>query len=210
VGRTGSGKSVAAGFHLLQQPWQEMPWLIYNFKGDELIEDIGRHPDVRHIKPSEFVDGPGLYVVNPLPGQEEEVEEQLWKVWGHRWIGVWIDEGYMVTGSNAYRALLTQGRSLRIPVISLSQRPVWMDKFSFTEASYYQVFDLNNMADRKKMMEYIPHNISGELPDFYSFYHDVARKTTELLQPVPPPNEIVKRFHAKLDALRPRRRVHVI
>jgi hypothetical protein len=210
VGRTGSGKTVGAGFHALAIPIEDMPLLIYNFKGDELIEQIGEHPEVKHITTAQFPDGPGVWIVNPLPGEEDRVEEQLWRVWARRYTAVWFDEGYMITGSKAYRAILTQGRSLRIPAISVSQRPVWMDVFSFTEATYFHVYDLVNAADRKKMMEYVPADLSKRLPAFYSYHHDVPEAQTEILRPVPPPDEIVRRFHGRLDAMKPKRKIVVL
>lgn len=210
VGRTGSGKTVAAVFQLLHLPIEDVPIVIYDYKGDDLIADIGEHELVHHIRPDQFPDRPGLWVVRPLPDEEDAVEEQLWRIWNRQWMGVFMDEGYMVSGSDAYRALLTQGRSLHIPVLTLSQRPVWMDKFSFTEASFYQVFDLNNRMDRQKMMEYIPADLEATLPPHHSFFHDVAANETEVLKPVPEPAELVRRYHERLDRMKPRRRVYVL
>ena len=43
-------------------------------------------------------------------------------------------------------------------MITLSQRPVWLDPFILSEAEYYQVFRLNHKNDRKKVEEFIPDN----------------------------------------------------
>jgi hypothetical protein len=210
VGRTGTGKTVAAAWHLLNQPFTEMPWIVYNFKGDELLEELEALEGSQRLDLGTVPEAPGLYFTHPLPHEADRVEEQLWGVWNRHWTGLFIDEGYMLTGSDAYRAILTQGRTLRIPVISLSQRPVWMDKFSFTEASYYQVFALNNRGDRIKMMEYVPADLTKKLPEFHSYYHDVAEESTVVLRPVPSPKVIVERFRAKMEEARPKRRVQVL
>lgn len=207
VGRTGTGKTVGAAFQALYLPWDDyLPLLFYDYKGDRLISEIGAHEDVHHITTDRIPDEAGLWIVRPRPDQDEEVEEQLWRIWERGGIGVVIDEGYMITGSDAYRAILQQGRSKGIPVITLSQRPVFMDMFSFTEASFFQIYDLSTKGDRKRIVEYVP-GLDGEewpdLPKYHSIYYDVAENRIEVLRPVPPPDEIVRRFHERLDAMRP-------
>lgn len=187
-----------------------MPYVVYNFKGDELLEELEALEGSRRLELNQVPEAPGLHFVHPLPHEDEALEEQLWSIWNRHYTGLLIDEGYMLTGSPAYRAVLTQGRSLRIPVISLSQRPVWMDIFSFSEASFYQVFSLNFFKDRKRMMEYVPADLTKELPDFHSYYHDVGERKTVVMKPVPSPKEVVKQFHEKMERAKPKRRVYVL
>jgi hypothetical protein len=140
----------------------------------------------------------------------DAVQEQLAGIWEQQNTGVLIDEGYMVSQApNTHswlRTLLTQGRSMHIPMIILSQRPVWMDRFVFSESDFYQVFRLNHSGDRKKIMEYIPADLSERLPEYHSFYHDVAKEETVVLRPVPAEDEILSVFESRLEAMRSKHR----
>jgi hypothetical protein len=190
VGKTGSGKTVAGLWHLSQQNHDKMPWVIFDWKRDGMIA---------RLNPTEIkVTGrppkqPGIYVVRPMPN--ESVEELLWKIWAKGNIGLYIDEGYMLgNDSDAFQAILTQGRSKYIPVITLSQRPVWMSRFVFSEADFYQIFWLNDKRDRKTVQSFIPEIKDERLPDFHSYYYDVGKDELIVLKPVPSEEEIIARL----------------
>lgn len=169
---------MAGIWHLSRRRFDRMPWIIFDFKGDELIESLpAREISIRKAPPS----SPGLYVVRPMPGQEDDVESFLWKVWKKEKTGLYFDEGYMVTGSDAFRSILTQGRSKRIPAIILSQRPMWMDNFVFTEASFFQVFYLGYKKDRDKVAAFVNAEMEERLPDYYSWWYHVARDNLSVL-----------------------------
>ena len=213
VGRTGSGKTVAAVWHLSKAPFEQMPYIVYDFKNDSLLADIGDLDGAEHIDTTFVPTKPGIYFVHPHPDDVDEVQNQMWRIWQQERTGVYVDEGYMVCGpanqNSAFRSLLTQGRSKQIPMIILSQRPVWLDRFVFSESDFYQIFALNHAGDRKKIMEYIPHDLNKPLPEFHSYYHDVARAETYVIKPVPTADEILKVFDARLERIskRPHRKV---
>jgi hypothetical protein len=198
VGRTGSGKTVAAVWHLSVRSWDQKPWLVYDFKMDDLINDI---PGVKHIGTNEVPKHPGIYAVHPHPDDFEGVQRQLWKCWEQENIGIYVDEGYMICGvrNPAFRSILTQGRSKHIPVIILSQRPVWLDRFVFSESDYYQVFALNDIEDRKQINRFAYIDIDAKLPDYHSWYYDVATDTTEVLLPVPAKDKILETFASRME-----------
>lgn len=199
VGATGSGKTQAALWHLSLRDITTRPWIVYNFKYDKNIEAI---PLKKDIGLDELPVKPGIYVVHPHPNQTDEVESQMWAIWERGGIGVYIDEGYMVGDRNpAFRALLTQGRSKEIPVIVLSQRPVWMDRFVFSESEFFQVFRLNHRKDQKSVEEFVPADLSYRLPDYHSYYYDVGANRTTVLKPVPSIEEIHKTFEHRLKRL---------
>lgn len=176
------------------------PWLIYNFKTDKSIDGI---PYAQHIGVDEVPIKPGIYITHPHPDQTDEVEEQMWAVWDKERTGVYVDEGYMVGRQNpAFRALLTQGRSREIPMITLSQRPVWLDPFILSEAEYYQVFRLNHKMDRKKIEEFIPGDVVQRLPDYHSYYYDVGENRLTVLKPVPDIGKIHDTFERRLARVR--------
>lgn len=214
VGRTGSGKTIAAAWHLSLADFTHMPWVIYDFKRDSLLMQIAALKGAEHIGTDFAPRKPGLYFVHPLPHEVEEVQAQMWKIWGHEQTGVYIDEGYMVCPppmiNQPFRALLTQGRSKHIPMIILSQRPVWLDRFVFSESDFYQVFALNHSGDRKKIMEYVPANLDERLPLYHSYYHDVSNAETVVLKPVPEPDLILESIENKLRSMRKRVRRVVV
>lgn len=195
VGRTGCGKTVLAAWMLSQRDWDLKPWIIYDFKGDELIAELpARQIDLRTVP-----DEPGLYIVRPLPDQQDEITDHLFRIWEHENCGLYIDEAYMIGQHNTgYRAILTQGRSKRIPVISLSQRPVKVDTFTLSEADFIQTFALNSFRDKKTMEEYMPVDMDEKLPEHYSWYYDVGKDKLFRFVPVPPPEKILEIFRRRM------------
>ena len=209
VGRTGSGKTVAAVFHLSKQDIDKRPWFIIDYKGDELIWAI--HDELRKATVLNLeadprkIKQPGIYILSLRPGEEEakKLEAFLWKIWERGNCGLYTDEGYMIDPrSEAFNAILTQGRSKKITMITLSQRPVWMSRFVFSEASFFQVFDLTHHLDKKKVMEFVAGDTSPSLPAFHSYYYDVGEKRLTHFGPVPKGKEILEAIDAKLPRLR--------
>jgi hypothetical protein len=206
VGTTGSGKTAAGVWHLSKTDFIHKPWIIYDFKRDPLLAEIKALEGTYEITTEELPDKPGLYFVHPHPDDGERVQEQLRGVWERRNIGIYADEGYMLsTAGNRrswFRTLLTQGRSLHIPIITLAQRPAWIDRFVFSESEFFQVFRLNHTGDRKKMMEYIPADISEPLPEYHSYYYDVGRNKIWTVKPVPTGDQIVQVFAERLESMK--------
>lgn len=200
VGATGSGKTQAALWHLSMRDIDARPWMVYNFKWDRSIDGI---PGKKDIGLDEIPVKPGIYVAHPQPDETDAVEAQMWGIWRKGGIGIYIDEGYMVGDRNpAFRAILTQGRSKEIPVIVLSQRPVWMDRFVFSESEFFQVFRLNHKKDRKSVEEFVPADLSKRLPDFHSYYYDVGSNKVTVLNPVPEIETIHATFERRLAKIR--------
>jgi hypothetical protein len=196
-GQTGTGKTIAGLWHLSHRSYTRRPWVLFDFKGDEHIaqipyaEEIGlKHPPKQR----------GIYIVRPVPEADEEaVEDFMWQIWRRENMGVFIDEGYMVgRGNGAFQALLTQGRSKSIPMITLSQRPVWMNRFTISEADFHQVFRLADQSDRDTVQRFIPHDVQGRLPEYHSYYYDVGQDSLTKLKPVPDMDEILQTFEDRL------------
>lgn len=184
IGATGSGKTVAALWHLSRQPIDLMPWLIINYKNDEHIDSI---PYAQHVE----VGTPllnGVYIVHPMLAQKDEVEAYLWDIWRQQDTGILVDEGFMLSDSEALNTILMQGRSKHIPTIINTQRPVFVSRFVFSEASFIQVFRVTDKRDRKTISEFTPifqDKNAKELQPYYSYYYDVNRHHLSVLKPVP-------------------------
>jgi hypothetical protein len=194
LGATGSGKTVAGIWHLSKRNYRRMPWIIMDFKRDKLIN---RLPYTEIGPPYKLPKKPGLYVVRPHMTEDEAMEDLLWRIRYAGNVGLYVDEGYMLPfdgKSDAFNAILTQGRSLNIPTIVLSQRPVWLSRFVLTEASFLQVFWLNDVRDRKTLTGIMPKEVLDRLPRFNSWYYDVSGDEMVALAPVPNEDQIVASF----------------
>lgn len=208
VGSTGSGKTVDALFLLSTRDFDKRPWYIFDFKGDENIERLNAHEISIHSEPPRK---PGLYVLHPIPELDDEaVTLFMWKIWERakrdvehrhkgRGAGVYIDEGFMIGRRNkAYNALLTQGRSLRIEMIILSQRPRWMNLFTFSEANWFIVKNLTLPDDRKHVSTFVGGKEINLLPDHHSYWYIADRQRGQLMAPVPAPEVSVRRINERL------------
>jgi len=198
VGRTGSGKTQAGVAHLSRRAFDRMPWIIFDWKGDALLNQLGAtEVQLGDPPPTE----PGLYIVHPLPDDLEAVDEFMKQIWLNERTGVYIDEGYMM-GKRLrwFRAILTQGRSKHIPMIVLSQRPIDMDLFVFTEADFFQVFSLNYKKDKQRIEEYTEDNPLDftQLRKYQSFYYDVSEARMEKMNPVPSREAIIGTIRLKM------------
>lgn len=196
IGSTGSGKTQFAVWLLSTRNFDVRPWVIFDFKGDALLDKLGAREWSLANKPP--VD-PGLYIVRPLPGDEILVSTFLRNCWAQEHIGIYIDEGYMLPKLDKwFRACLTQGRSKLIEMIILSQRPVWMDKYVFTEANFFAVFKLNSIEDRKHISNFLDGTRPKVLPKYHCLWYDVDNQDATIFKPVPSADELLATFQKRL------------
>ena len=194
IGSTGSGKTFFSVWLLSTKDFTDRPAVIINSKGDKLLESLGAKPWSLNKFPKE----PGLYIINPLPGDDALLSRFFYLCWLHENILVYIDEGYMMPKNDRwFRACLTQGRSKNIEMIICSQRPVFLDKFVWTESSYFVVFNLTNREDRKKVGEYMDGEKPVLLPKHHSLWYDVGEQKSLKLGPVPDKDTLIARFNRR-------------
>jgi hypothetical protein len=203
LGRTGSGKSQLGVWALSMSPFDRQPYTVIDWKGEQLIADSDR---IREIKLGEVPKQPGLYVVRPLPGDEDKLEAWLWKLWSAERQGLYIDEGYSISPrSPALQAILTQGRSKRLPVIALSQRPSWISRFILSEADFFAVFQLNDKNDRQRIQALTPKermNVDERLEPYHCNWYDVGQDEVFKMKPVPDAQTILDRIDTRLSPKR--------
>jgi hypothetical protein len=208
LGRTGSGKTVGGVGILSKQNFDQQPWTIIDYKGDELIQKV-QSSFPKYVKEIDVNKGPpdrpGLYVVRPLPDIDDEALEQyLWECWRKQRHGLFCDEGYMIPStSSAMKAILTQGRSRRVPVIALYQRPVYMNRFAIAQADFFMVYDQNDERDLATTAQFIKPvilengsriTVFSELPRHHFLWYDVGEGRSAVCRPAPAPDDILETF----------------
>jgi DNA helicase HerA-like ATPase len=203
LGSTGSGKTTVGAWLLSEANFDEMPWVMIDYKRDGLLNAIDRR---RQIGLNEIPKEPGLYHLKPNPvSDDERVEDWLLRCWSKRNIGLYVDEALRLPTSRktgAFETILTQGRSLRIPVIALSQRPVDLTRYAFSEANHVVVMRLTDLRDRKKVTEYVPDvGHDYKLEKYHSIWYSVDNNRKYDMDPVPEGSEILEVFDRRLKAL---------
>lgn len=200
IGSTGSGKTQLAFWLASVRHDPARPFYIFDFKGESLIEELeylgAQEISIYGNLPSK----PGIYILRPIPERDDKaVAEFLWKIWAKGNALVWIDEGYMLGARNpALNACLTQGRSKGIEMMILSQRPVWISKFVFSEANFFAVMNLTLEDDRKFVSGYVGGNKIQLLPKYHAYWYNADDQTGAILAPVPGRDELLERFAAKM------------
>jgi len=213
LGRTGSGKSVFALWLLSKQGFDYMPWVIIDYKGEDLVGDLlKQNKSIKtiscHDKPPTK---PGLYWMQPVPKLDDEAMERwLMKVWAQENIGLFIDEGYALPQKSAFDIILTQGRSKHIPVIALYQRPVYMSRYAVAQANFFAAFDQNDRRDLHTTSQFLKPPIivkdgketefalKTKLPKYWFLWMDVGDGITSICKPVPSGEEILSTFRRRL------------
>lgn len=204
-GKTGSGKTQMGVWLLSETNFDTQPWIILDYKRDHLLNSIDR---IKQIGLDQVPADPGLYIVHLDPEDSDSGGVDAWfrKVSERENVGLYIDETYEIPGGTDFRRILTQGRSKRIPVISLSQRPAWIPRFILSEAEHIVVFHLNHKMDRKKIEEFVPDDkldLSERLPKYNSRWYNVDLDHTFQILPVPDATTLIKRLDERLAALEP-------
>jgi hypothetical protein len=194
VGSTGSGKTFTACWLLAFTDWHLRPWYILDYKGDKLIRDLGAETiSVNDPPPTE----PGLYRLALIPDMDDAaLSKFFWQVWENENAGIYLDEGFMINrNDSAFKALLTQGRSKNIQMITLVQRPVFCSKFIFSEANHFYVMKLQIEDDRKYVSGYLDGTPINRLPRFHSYWYNADDQEGAHIAPVPGRAAILKIFN---------------
>jgi hypothetical protein len=191
IGATGTGKTTAGVWLLAKQRFDKRPWIVLDFKEEALFDAVGMPPIQAIGLSDKMPKRAGLYLVSPRPGQEDLLEAFLWRLFDRANIGLFVDEASLMPDRNAFRAILQQGRSRRIPVIACTQRPVEVKRGLFSEASYFGVFRLQDRRDYKVIEGFVPADLAAPLPGPHHWrWYDVAQNELLTLAPVPSPAHV--------------------
>ena len=202
MGATGSGKTRFGVWLYSFSPFRQRPYVMIDYKGDDLIGRIDRAEEIG-IK--DIPKHPGLYILRP-DADDPAIEDWLKKIHERGNTGLFLDEGYMVPSQppryKAMNRLLTQGRSKKIPMTILTQRPNWITKFVWSEASYFAVFRMQNMDDYGTISGFVPQNsvfdFRQRLPEYHARWYDVAQDYSAIIEPVPLDDEILDLYDRAL------------
>lgn len=192
IGPTGSGKTVAAAWLLSRQNFNVRPWVAFNYKDEILWDQVG-DPPMRPLRVGEMPGKRGLYNLHVRPDEAEEVEAWLWRIWEKGNIGLFCDEASLLPRKEAFKAILRQGRSKRIPVIACTQRPVGCEREIFSESQYSMFFGLRDARDWEVVRELMgghEKRLKEKLPRHWSYWYDAKQDTLTTLRPVPSPDRI--------------------
>ncbi len=202
IGRTGSGKTRFGTWILSISPFDKQPYVIIDHKREGLFERIDH---IKEIGYNEIPKQPGLYLLQPdlrFDDHEDALDAWLLRALDREKVGLYIDEGASIAPrSRAFRAVLSQGRSKHVPVITLTQRPREVSRSIFSEADFFSFFQLSIEDDRKTAQSYAPKsriNLDEKLPDFHSYWYDVVRDAVFKMGPVPSDNEILDMIDFRL------------
>lgn len=213
LGRTGTGKSQFACALQSTRNYKSMPWTIVDYKGDDLWEDIleACNGTIHKIgvdeKPPKK---PGLYYMRPRPQFDDDaINKYLYKVWENGHHGLNIDEGYALPQGrkDVFDMILTQGRSLHIPVIVLYQRASWMSRFAVAQSDFRACFALDDIRDAETAGRFIKPAIGDNnelittatpLPKYHCLWYDVSEGISSVLAPAPPREAIIDTFVSRL------------
>lgn len=197
IGPTGSGKTVGGAWILSQQHFDKRPWVALDFKDEELWDMVGE-PPMRRLKMGDMPGKRGLYRMHVRPDQEDELEEWFWRVWKRGNIGIFVDEVSLVPQKKAFKAILRQGRSLRIPVIACTQRPVDCDREVFSESQYRLLYGIEDMHRDYPVIRGLfgQQDVREPLPEHCFYWYDARQKRCSRLRPVPPPATVAANIRA--------------
>lgn len=200
VGQNGSGKTWFGVWLLSHMDYDRRPWIVIDYKREELFAQLGKNTYRSRLDPSSPPPKkPGLHLIQPFESDDEEMDGFLWRVWQRGGIGLYIDEGTMIPAGkgSAMRAILTQGRSMKIPVIALSQRPVDIDRFFFSEAKFFAEFYLMDRDDRVTVKRYAPFDPNDVPEPFHCYWYDAHRRKVSYLAPVPNSASFLDRLRSR-------------
>jgi energy-coupling factor transporter ATP-binding protein EcfA2 len=159
VGKSGSGKTNLCLFLAQNSPVR--PVVIFNTKWDDQYHRLGSKKDVTRTLPDRIRPDREWVIVEPdseTISDPDALDDMLAALGESKDITVLIDESYMFhkrgQAGPGLIGLLTRGRSRGITTICGTQRPAWVSRFVFSEATQGYFLRLNTEDDKKTVKGY--------------------------------------------------------
>lgn len=231
-GMTGSGKTTFAFWLFAESAdFNKKPWIFMDFKGEVLLDaaledKAAEEVSVKKRPPT----APGVFVCRPDPRNDlPDVIEFLWNIYRQGRTGLFLDEATMIpelrgvgNSGGPFQSLLSQGRSKIVPVWTLAQRPVNVNKMVYSESNFTCAFKLKNEEDEEKLIKEAVSKRSinfekvwgDEAPDLHdpqyahhSRWYDEGQNKSYNLMPAPGPDEILSILYGRVDKLKAKRSI---
>ncbi len=201
IGMTGTGKTRAAVHQLSHRSINDMTWIAMDFKGDDTLAQMPV-TDIMDID-EEIPSNPGLYYLKVEPSRRGAATTEFFKrAYERGECGILIDETLAIGNANeGFNLCLFLGRSRKVPMIMCTQRPVGMEVNARNQATFWQIFKIRNKKDRDSLREDVPEeliDLEKPLPQYQSYWFDVARDYTAKLKPTPPEEESFERIMRRM------------
>lgn len=159
VGMTGSGKTVFAN-HLTRGIER---LVVLDGKGELWDDPSWNLEDWSERGRRELLRGRPVRLRVPPPPPDAESIYTWWNsylldAYSARNCTVYVDEMYTLGRPGAppgseVTAILTRGRSLAVGFYGATQRPAWVPRFFFSEATWLAMFRLQDLEDRRSMAQ---------------------------------------------------------
>lgn len=185
-GMTGCGKTTLALQYLQQS---EYHWIILNPKWTRVYRSLGANvlTTITESRLDKSIKEHQYTLLNFGNTWDWYAQDHLVEYLHSKYenIGICVDELYTIHNKgmmgDGLKGWLTRGRELRQSFIGLTQRPLWIDPFIFSEAQAIVEFHLNYENDRKRVYEYIGNKIAlTKWPGHDFLYFDVATDTVTI------------------------------
>lgn len=196
VGQNGSGKSQMLMKLALENEQQSIIFdtkldddFLYLAKKSEVLKVVTSYIDfVRAVKKGDFdyliVRPTKIEIANP-----KALDNYLDFLTSFKNFSIFIDEAYPFHAGNGrcyegLNCLLTRGRSYKLSVICCTQRPAFISNFIYSESSYFFVYRLMLLKDRKVVSDFIPYPKDEILENFHYYQYDIVENFGEVKTPI--------------------------
>lgn len=198
-GMTGTGKSFLAEQYVKGYPYavkldtkdETAERKVQGLSAWEGLKEGTDFQVVRDFEELEYAETPKIIFCPDFLEQTQELFDDFFQwIFLRQNTCLWIDELMSVGTVHKYPPqlgrLYTQGRSKFISLFSCTQRPSGIPTIALSNSSYFFVFDMMNLDDRKKMASCTGMEKMKESPDGHNFwFYEIGKKETQKCVLVP-------------------------
>lgn len=186
VGMTGSGKTTLARTLLDRRTWR----IMLVTKADDLTwrgwRTVSRVDQIRHQpaeRPGEQDRGTSWRLYPRGADATAQYRAAFGKAWTEGDWCLYVDEAFHIEHMGLKRQLeqlLTQGRSEKVSVVCGVQRPSWVSRFVFSEATHIFSFQMGDGRDLKAIRDGVSDAFAEAVRGLgqyeFVYYHKITRR----------------------------------